>query len=59
VQRLHAETVKALQQPEVQTAMTRQGLEAQPSTPAELAGRIRSETLTWATLIKKTGIKLE
>ena len=28
-----------------------------PSTPAELAARIRNETVTWAALIKKTGIR--
>nr|AHZ45689.1 tricarboxylate binding receptor [uncultured bacterium] len=59
VQRLHTEALKALAQPDVQTAMSRQGLDAQPNTPAELATRIRNETVTWATLIKKTGIRLE
>ena len=59
VQRLHAETHKALQQPDLQTVMARQGMEVQPSTPAELAARIKSETATWAALIKKTGIRLE
>jgi tripartite-type tricarboxylate transporter receptor subunit TctC len=34
-------------------------MEVQPSTPAELAARIRNETVTWAALIKKTGIRLE
>ena len=59
VQRLHTETLKALQQPDVQTAMGRQGMEVQPSSPAELAARIRSDTVTWAALIKKTGIRRE
>lgn len=59
VQRLHTETLKALQQPDVQTAMGRQGMEVQPNSPAELAARIKSETLTWAALIKKTGIRLD
>jgi tripartite-type tricarboxylate transporter receptor subunit TctC len=59
VQRLHAETVKALKLPDVQTAMSRQGMEVMPSTPAELTARIKRETLTWAELIRKTGIRLE
>ena len=59
VQRLHAETSKALREPDLQSIMARQGMEVQPSTPAELATRIRSETATWAALIKKTGIRLE
>ena len=59
VQRLHTETTRALREPDLQTVMGRQGMEVQPSTPAELAARIRSETVTWAALIKKTGIRLE
>ena len=59
VQRLHAETIKALSLPDVQAAMSRQGLEPIPSSPAELETRIAKETATWAALIKKTGIRLE
>lgn len=59
VERLNVETVKALQQPEVQAAMVRQGLDPAPSTPAELAERIRRETQMWATLVKKAGIRVE
>lgn len=57
--RLHAETLRALRVPEVQTAMSRQGLEPDPCTPAELAARIRSETATWAEVIRKSGIRLQ
>jgi tripartite-type tricarboxylate transporter receptor subunit TctC len=59
VERLHAETHKALREPDLQAVMARQGMETRPSTPAELAARIRNETATWAALIKKTGIRLE
>ncbi len=59
VQRLHRETLKALQYPDVQTAMARQGLEPESGSPAELAARIRRETATWAAVIKKTGIRAE
>jgi tripartite-type tricarboxylate transporter receptor subunit TctC len=59
VERIHRETLKALQHPDVQTAMSRQGLDPDPCTPAEMAERIRRETATWAQLIKKTGIRLQ
>ncbi len=58
-ERIHRETLKALQYADVQTAMARQGLEPDPTTPAELAARIRRETETWGALIKKTGIRAE
>jgi tripartite-type tricarboxylate transporter receptor subunit TctC len=59
VNRLHAEAIKAVKQPEVLQAMGRQGLEAETSTPAELAARIRSETAMWAQVIREAGIKPE
>jgi tripartite-type tricarboxylate transporter receptor subunit TctC len=58
-ERMRSETVTVLQQPDVQAAMARQGLEPEPSTPAELAARIRNESATWAALIKKVGIRVE
>ncbi len=58
-QRIHHETVKALRYADVQTAMARQGLEPDPGTPAELAARIRRETVTWADVIKKSGIRAD
>jgi tripartite-type tricarboxylate transporter receptor subunit TctC len=58
-QRIHLETLKALRDNEVQTAMGRQGLEPNPGSPAELAARIRQETATWAALIKKLGIRAD
>ena len=39
--------------------LRRQGLDAAPGTPAELAERIKRETATWAAVIKKTGIRAE
>jgi tripartite-type tricarboxylate transporter receptor subunit TctC len=43
----------------VQTAMSRQGLEPDPTTPAEMATRIKAETATWAGVVKKAGIRVE
>jgi tripartite-type tricarboxylate transporter receptor subunit TctC len=59
VERMRNEAIKALQHADVQQAMARQGLEAETSTPAELAERIKRETATWAGVIKDAGIKAQ
>lgn len=60
VDRIRTEAIKALQHPDVQTAMARQGLEPKTSSsPAELAARIKSETGIWASVVKKAGIRAE
>jgi tripartite-type tricarboxylate transporter receptor subunit TctC len=59
VNRLHAQTLDALKQPDVSTALSRQGIEARPTTPAEFAARIRTETATWAAVVAKAGIRSE
>jgi tripartite-type tricarboxylate transporter receptor subunit TctC len=59
VNRLHTEAVKAVGLPEVQQAMSRQGLDPETSTPKELAARIVSESAVWAQVIKEAGIKAE
>ena len=59
VDRIRGAALKGLALPDVQEAMSRQGLEVQTSTPQELAARIRSETAVWAAVIKEAGIKAE
>lgn len=59
VKRLHAEAVKAVGLPDVQKAMSRQGLEVETSTPQDLAKRISAETTVWAGVIRDAGIKAE
>ncbi len=59
VRRLRDEAIKVIAIPDVQQALSRQGLEPETSTPQELAARIRSETATWAQVIKEAGIKGE
>lgn len=59
VDRVHGEATQALRLPDVQAAMSRQGLDPQPTTPVELAARIKRETTTWAEVIKKSGITLK
>lgn len=59
VRRLRDEAMKAVAVPEVQQAMSRQGLEPETSTPQQLTERIRSETAMWAEVIRSAGIKPE
>lgn len=48
--------LKALEDPEVRATMLSRGLDAQSTTPAELAARIKVETTSIAELVKKLGI---
>ena len=57
--RIRGAAMKAVQLPDVQEAMSRQGLEVETSTPQELAARIKAETALWAGVIKDAGIKTE
>ena len=59
VNRLHAELLKAVALPDLQQALSRQGLEPETGTPQELAARIRTEASVWAGVIKDAGIKAE
>lgn len=59
VRRLRDESLKVVAMPDVQQALSRQGMESETSTPQELAARIKSETATWAQVIKEAGIKGE
>ena len=59
VNRVRGAAMKAVELPDVQEAMSRQGLEVETSTPQELAARIKSETVVWAGVIKEAGIKAE
>lgn len=56
--KLHAETVKALALPEVRKRFDELGLDPLSNTPAEFAAVIRKETPEWAKLIKDAGIRL-
>jgi tripartite-type tricarboxylate transporter receptor subunit TctC len=59
VDRLNRELVKALLAPEVQAAFDKQGVEAQPGTPEELARYIAREYQTWGRVVKEAGIKAQ
>ena len=51
--------LKVVALPEVQEAMSRQGLEIETSAPQALATRIKRESAMWAGVIKDAGIKSE
>lgn len=56
VQRLNAEMVKALQNPDVRQKMTQQlGMEVVGSSPSELAAFMDKEIPRWAELVQKSG----
>ncbi len=59
VNRIRGAAIKAVELPDVQEAMSRQGLDVETSTPQELAARISTETALWAGVIKEAGIKAE
>jgi tripartite-type tricarboxylate transporter receptor subunit TctC len=57
IDKLHAETVKALAIPEVRKALENQGLDVIGGTPEEFTETIKTETPYWAKVIKEAGIK--
>lgn len=59
VERIRDQTIKAVHTPDVQRAIAREGLDVETSTPSELAARIRTDTKTWAEVIRAAGIKPE
>jgi len=59
VAKLHAETVKALKDGELNKQILNQGFEIVGGTPDEFRAHIQSEVKKWAELVKRAGIKPE
>jgi tripartite-type tricarboxylate transporter receptor subunit TctC len=57
VDRWHRETVAVLEQPAIRQALLERGIDPAPSTPAELARYLRSESEKWARMAKATGLQ--
>jgi len=55
VQRLHGETVKALQDAELRKSFRSAGVEASPLGPQELAAFMRAEYEKWGRVVRETG----
>ncbi|MGO4306672.1 MULTISPECIES: Bug family tripartite tricarboxylate transporter substrate binding protein [unclassified Cupriavidus] len=58
-QRMSAELVKVLKQPDVQKRFEEQGVTAGDMTPPQLAGFIKTETTKWTKVAKDSGAKAE
>lgn len=59
VNRLHAETIKAMQHPDMKSFMVREGADPVGSTPAEAAAFVAREIETLGKVIKSAGVKAE
>lgn len=59
ITRLNAELVKLLNAPEMKERMAQIGVDPAPSTPAELAAFVKSETAKWTKVVHDAGVKLE
>ncbi len=59
IDKLNAESNKALKHPEVANSLTNQVLDPQPSTPEEFAQRIKVDYEKYGKLIKATGMKID
>ena len=57
INRLHSEIGKILRMAEVQALLAAQGLEAQASTPAELARELKDDIIKFAKLLNDAGVK--
>ncbi len=59
IERLNAETRKALASAVVKEQFDAQGLEAAPSSPHEFSAYLKSEVAKWGRVIKASGAKAE
>ncbi|MCE9639971.1 MAG: tripartite tricarboxylate transporter substrate binding protein [Betaproteobacteria bacterium] len=59
VQRLNAEIVAILAQPDTREKLASQGLDARSSTPDEFARVLSSDVVRWAAVVQKLGLQAE
>lgn len=57
VTKLHAETVKILQSPDVKQTLAQQGAEVGANTPAQFTELIKSDIARWAKVVQAAGVK--
>ena len=57
IKRLNQELVAALQSPDVIQQLKARGIDAHPSSPAELTKFVREEEKKWVPIIKRSNIK--
>jgi tripartite-type tricarboxylate transporter receptor subunit TctC len=59
VQRLNREVIATLASPDVKLTLEKQGIELEPSTPEQLATRIRTDLVKWSEVIRGAGIRAQ
>lgn len=59
IERLNRELVRIANLPETRAKLAEQGLEAQSSTPAQLAELIRSDSLKWGRVVAESGATID
>jgi tripartite-type tricarboxylate transporter receptor subunit TctC len=59
VERMNREVKAVLTDPDVVEALRKQGVDATPSSPAELRARIEHDIAKWKKLAQETGITME
>ncbi len=59
IEKLNHELVKVLRMPEAVALLDKQGVDAEPGTPAELAAYTKREYETWGKVVKTAGIKAQ
>ncbi len=57
VDRWHKEMTATLNSPEIKQALFDRGIDAAPTSPAEFAAYLKSETAKWTKVVKASGIK--
>jgi len=57
IQRLHAETAKVVQNPDVKKLLLREGLEPSGNTPQEFAADLKEEIAKWKKVVAAAGIQ--
>ena len=59
IQRLHADVVKILAQPDTRERISALGFDIIASSPKEFAAQIKTEVVKWTKVVKEAGIKVE
>jgi tripartite-type tricarboxylate transporter receptor subunit TctC len=59
IQKIHVDTAKVLQLPEVRERLAGMGAEPSGESPAELAARIKAESARWGEVVRKANIKAD
>ena len=55
IQRLNADTIRAVQRPEVRAKLISAGMEPSWNTPEQFAAYIKSENVKWSKIVRDSG----